>query len=311
MKRLIGFVALAVAFASAWSCQKGEAEPEVMETVVSVQIPGESDSRTVSMAEKTDIVYFEVWDESFQNKLFPYPGSEANHAEVKECRAEIILQLVKDQTFNLIFWAQNEKCGAYSWENLKNIKVDYAKFTADQKDVYDAFYAVMDNMVADGESKIVRLYRPFAQINFGASGLSTSIGDIELSGNSVTVSEVASTFNTVSGMGADPVSNVTFTTESDFVEDRTIEVGAKTYDWVAMNYLLVASGESSKPSADVTVSADFVTNFGAVHHYVTNVPIERNYRTNIVGDLFRAGAKLNIIVVPDFKGDKPVIEINQ
>ena len=310
MKKLLGYVALAAAFASSASCQKGADVAEMRETVISVQIPVESATRTVSQAEKTDIVYYEIWDESFQKRLFPYSGSEVNHAEVLGGNASITLDLVKDQTFNLIFWAQNKGCGAYSWTDLKNIKVDYSKFTADQKDVYDAFYAVMTNMVADGRPKTVYLFRPFAQINFCASSLQTSIGDIVLSGNSVTVSEVAGTFNTVSGMGMDPVSDVTFTTAADLVEDKTIEVGTKTYDWVAMNYLLVSSANAARPAAEVTVTADFMTNFGTVHHNILYVPVERNHRTNIVGDIFRAGTDLKIIVNPAFDKDK-LVEINQ
>lgn len=297
------------------SCQKeaSEAEvPETVETVFTVQIPSEAETRTVSKAEKTDIVYYEVWDEAFAQRLFPYPGSEENSAIVSGCAAEITIDLVKDQKFNLIFWAQNKDCGAYSWADLKKVNVDYSKFKEDQKDIYDAFYAVMENVEGDGKSKTVRLYRPFSQVNFCATELQTTLGPITLSGNTVTVSEVATTFDTRTGLGENPRKDVAFGTSADFVEDKTIEVDSKTFHWVAMNYLLVASTSVENPSVNVTVKADFVTNFGTVHHDVLNVPIQRNYRTNIVGDLFTTGAKLNIIVDPGFmKPDKPTIEINK
>ena len=298
----------------AGGCQKEGSEGEVpasVKTTFSVQIPMEPQTKDVSKAEKTDIVYYEVWDEAFEQRLFPYEASQENFARVNGCAAEVIIDLVQDQKFNLVFWAQNEACGAYSWDDLKKINVDYGKFTDDQKDVYDAFYAVLPDVEGDGQPKTVRLYRPFAQVNFCATELQTTLGPITLSGNTVTVSEVATTFNTRTGLGENPAANVAFSTDAGFVEDQTIEVDSQSFHWVAMNYLLVASPSVENPSVNVTVKADFVTNFGTVHHDVFNVPVQRNYRTNIVGDLFTTGAKLNIIVDPGFvKPDKPTIEIN-
>ena len=305
---------LASALLAGSSCQNESSEAEVaesVETVFAVQIPSEPMTKYVSKAEKTDVVYYEVWDADFQKRLFPYPGSMENNAPVSGCAAEISIDLVKGQKYNLIFWAQNAGCGAYSWTDLKKVNVDYSKFKDDQKDVYDAFYAVMENVEGDGKPKTVRLYRPFSQVNFCAAELKTTLGPITLSGNTVTVSEVATTFVTRTGLGENPAKNVTFGTAADFVEDKTIEVDSKTYHWVAMNYLLVPSSSVDKPSVNVTVTADFATDFGTVTHNVPNVPIQRNYRTNIVGDIFTAGAKLNIIVDPGFvKPDKPTIEIN-
>ena len=300
---------VAGALLMAGGCQKEGSEGEVpasVKTTFSVEIPMEAQTKDVSKAEKTDIVYYEVWDEAFEQRLFPYEASQENFARVNGCAAEVIIDLVQDQKFNLVFWAQNEACGAYSWNDLRKVNVDYSKFTDDQKDVYDAFYAVLPDVEGDGQPKTVRLYRPFAQVNFCATELQTTLGHITLSGNTVTVSEVATTFNTRTGLGENPAANVAFSTAAGFVEDQTIEVDSQTFHWVAMNYLLVAS------ASNVTVNADFVTNFGTVHHDVFNVPVQRNYRTNIVGDLFTTGAKLNIIVDPGFvKPDKPTIEINK
>jgi hypothetical protein len=306
MKKLLGYVMVAGALLMAGGCQKEGSEVEVpasVKTTFSVQIPMEPQTKDVSKAEKTDIVYYEVWDEAFQQRLFPYEASQENFARVNGCAAEVIIDLVQDQKFNLVFWTQNEACGAYSWNDLRKVNVDYSKFTADQKDVYDAFYSV-EKVVVDGSPKSVYLYRPFAQVNFGASQMNSSLGKILLQGNTVEISEVAGTFNTVAGVGENPVKNVVFSTKADFVEDKTIEVDNSTLSWVAMNYLLVSS-------TNVEVTANFSTNFGNVRHVVENVPVQRNFRTNIVGDLFTTGASLRIIVKPDFvKPEIPPIEIN-
>ena len=85
-------------------------------------------------------------------------------------KATIKLQLVKDLNYDVVFWAQAEECKAYTfyWENA-TMTVDYKGLAND--DYRDAFYAVrQDLMVTDGLlEETVYLYRPFAQINFGAA----------------------------------------------------------------------------------------------------------------------------------------------
>ena len=312
MKKLIGIAIVAACLGLVLSCQKeGWGTRKSVQAVFSVQVPVESVTRAVSQGEKADVVFYEVWDEDFSERLYPHSGKEDNSAEVRGGVAEIVMDLVKDQTFNLIFWAQNEDCGAYSWQNLKNVDVDYAKFTSDQKDVYDAFYAVVAGFRPDGSSKTVYLYRPFAQINFCASKMTTTMGELSLQGNIVKVSQVARTFSTISGTGINPINDVTFTTEAGYVEDRIIEVDGNDFTWVSMNYLLVPTLSYDKPSATVNLTADFETELGTVRQSVVNVPIQTNHRTNIVGDLFTAGTTLKIVVDPDFnKPDKPTIEVN-
>lgn len=305
MKKLFAYIVLLGVSAFLCSCEKEMDCEGTAETTFNVQVPAQQSlTRTVSQGENADVVYYEVWDEDFAKRLFPYPGSGDNVAPIKGGSASITLDLVREQVYNIIFWAQNSGCGAYRWSDLKEVNVDYSKFTADQKDVYDAFYSV-ERVVVDGSPKSVYLYRPFAQVNFGASQMNSSLGKILLQGNTVEISEVAGTFNTVAGVGENPVKNVVFSTKADFVEDKTIEVDNSTLSWVAMNYLLVSS-------TNVEVTANFSTNFGNVRHVVENVPVQRNFRTNIVGDLFTTGASLRIIVKPDFvKPEIPPIEINQ
>ena len=63
-----------------------------------------------------------------------------------------------------------------------------------------------------------------------------------------------------------------------------------------MNYLLPVG-------SNVSVSATFYTNVGSVSHSINEVPLTKNYRTNIVGDLYTNDAQLIIKVLPGFDGD--------
>ena len=298
MKKLIYIVGvLLFAFAA---CQKDEAKGghgEEYLARLSVQVPEDVQTKAVAQAALVDIVYYEAWTEDFKTLLF------AGSGVVNERVAEIEVALVKDQTYQFIFWAQNENTASpYSWTDLKKVNVDYSKFTVNNKDCYDAFYDV-ETIEADGEDKVVRLYRPFAQLNFGASTLNADSGEFAITANTVTVSKHAKAFDTIKGTAVEYVdAPVTFTAstgglvQSETQDDKDLKVGDGAYYWVAMNYLLVPAEQSTT----VTVDATFTTQIGTVKHKILNVPINKNYRTNIVGDLFTTSSTLKIVVEESF-----------
>lgn len=303
MKRLIYIVALALGVTA--GCQKdGVRGDDQMECVkMRVEIPQEAQTKAVSEGNLVDVVYYEVWSADFKSKL------HSNSADVRGCKAEIDVALVKDQTYTMVFWAQKKSVtdgfqSPFYWSDLKRVNVNYSKFTQNNKDWYDAFYCV-ETVIADGKEKTVRLYRPFAQLNFGTSTLSTAFGEFSIDSNTVTVSQLATAFDTEHGYAyADSyVSNVTISANAGGLvqqenEDRKdLEVGGETYYWVAMNYLLVPSQDKATVKVDLT----FNTSGGSLSHSLENVPIKKNYRTNIVGDLFTSSTHLQIVVDPNFK----------
>ena len=114
MKRLIYIVALALGVAGA--CQKdGARSGEGVQCVnrLSVEIPQEVQTRTVSQGSLVDAVYYEVWSEDFKTRLF------YNNAPVEGCRAEVDIALVKDQTYQMILWAQ-KNWYRQQWTSLSN-----------------------------------------------------------------------------------------------------------------------------------------------------------------------------------------------
>ena len=302
MKKIFAFAAFAAMIFAAGSCQKNETiggRGEACVTKFSVEMPQEAQTRSVSEGENVDVVYYEIWDEDFANILGS--GEEA----ITGGRLEKEFVLVKNQTYNFIFWAQKgfESDAPFSWDNLKKIKIDYSKFTSNNKDCYDAFYSTAADIVADGNTKTVYLTRPFAQLNFGASTMNADSGEFAITANTVTVSKHAKAFDTIKGTAVEYVdAPVTFTAstgglvQSETQDDKDLKVGDGAYYWVAMNYLLVPAEQSTT----VTVDATFTTQIGTVKHKILNVPINKNYRTNIVGDLFTTSSTLKIVIEESF-----------
>ena len=298
------YIILSVVSLLCLSCQKeqgGNSEGEVSTSFV-LHL-GENGTKSVSQANLVDRVYYEVWDDSFQMRLFPTEENQENFVPVEGSVAQVDIKLLKDQTFNIIFWAQNSGCNVYSWSDLKNVSVDYAGFTSNNKDIYDAFYAV-EQVYSNGKDKTVYLHRPFAQLNFGTDNMDTSLGEIAILSNSVEVSEVATSFNTLLGRSnADSyISNVVFSApqgglvQQEREDKKDLSAGNANYYWVAMNYLLIPS----TTDASVVVNAQFTTQFGTVSHSINNVPLKKNHMTNIVGDLFTNDASIKVVVVPVF-----------
>lgn len=311
MKKLLFFAAAALGMFAA-SCQK---EPENVVNdgkavvTLSVEVPGTPQTRDIAQAENANIVYFEVWNSDWSKKLPVYmeDGTTLYESTAVSGRKAIVeLTLVADQTYNFIFWAQHDDCGAYSWETLKNVNVDYSVMELDgNNDEYDAYYAVKTIKVNGAINETVVLYRPFAQLNFGASRMATSFGPVEVGKTKVTVTGLATSFNTIDGVGENETGAVTFEAEDIATEKEMLVTENGEYTWIAMDYMLML-----KDSDLVSVEASFELGMEVpVHHAIANVPLKKNYRTNIIGDLFAADAKLQIVIDQSFLKDDDGISV--
>ena len=276
---------------AAVSCQRESV------TRVRVQIPEELRTKSVSMGQNVDIVHYEVWSADFNTLLL------SDSQPISGGVLEMEIDLVQDLSYNLIFWAQHQDANSpYSWSTLKKINVDYSKLSENNKDCYDAFYDV-EEILADGTDKTVILTRPFAQLNFGTTTMTASFGDFTIDSNQVTVSKYAKAFDTVNNKAVDYVetpmtikASLGGLVQEERADKMDLKVGDTYYYWVAMNYLLVPADDN----ATVDVVVTFNTNIGPVSHSLPNVPLKKNYRTNIVGDLFINSSSLQVVVSPNF-----------
>ena len=305
MKKLFFFAAAALAMLSAASCQKEPvASVEGGNAVVSLSIalPEAPQTRAIAQAENADIVYFEVWNSDWTKKLpvKDKDGKPFNSAEVEGRKANIELTLVADQTYNFLFWAQNEACGAYDVTDLKNVKIKYDVMADPQgkDDSFDAFYKADTIKVNGAVNETVVLYRPFAQLNFATNRMKTSFGDVVLGDSEVTVKGLATSFNTIKGVGEIENEPATVTFKANGLatdvagKTEMLKTNGGEYTWLTMDYMLM------KDKSDlVEVEASFDLGMDVpVEHKIANVPLKKNYRTNIIGDVFAADAKLQIII---------------
>ena len=162
-------------------------------------------------------------------------------------------------------------------------------------DAYDAFTNV-DVISVDGSvSKDITLVRPFAQLNIATvvpgptEAHPDRYTDFQVATTSVAVQGVAQSFNVGAQVG-ETVGQVTFAEAAPVNQQFSTACPA----YISMNYVFVPANQSN-----VTVSYDINTNnYGTVNNTVPNVPVARNYRTNIVGNLLTSDVDYNVELAP-------------
>ncbi|MBP1541821.1 MAG: hypothetical protein ILA25_06590 [Prevotella sp.] len=249
-------------------------------------------------------------------------GSEAT-ATVSGNTATVNFQLVKGQTYNFAFWAQNPNATALAFDaENKKVTVNYDKAN---DETLDAFTAHVNGLEVTGAvSKSVVLKRPWAQLNYGATQADVKaahLAGIDVKKTKVTVNNVFKTLNLLDGTVADPqtadfelalnaIPNGQNQVAVDIDGTNTQNYGKLTvnstdYAYMGLNYLLVG-GENDTQSlikADLSLykENDDVTPVNTIAF--SNVPVQRNYRTNIVGNLLTSQTQFNITLNPMYDDD--------
>ena len=301
MKKIFWIAAAVAGVFTAASCQKEIQKSNGSEAVVTltVDVPESPVTKAISDAGQTDIVYYEIWNSDWSTKLYPIDADDVNYATVQNKKATVEFTLITDQTYNFIFWAQNKNCGAYDVSELKTVKINYDVLAANgNSDVFDAYYATKKIAVSGSIKETVTLYRPFAQLNFGSSKMQSLFGDVTVEETLIKVSGLATTFNTVEGIGQDAAAESVAFKANGIISSEPLKVDGVEYTWITMDYMLM---EGIQSMVEVLASFDVAGVDNPVEHAIANVPLKKNFRTNILGELFTSGAALTVVIDPTFQ----------
>lgn len=242
--------------------------------------------------------------------IAPTTGSPTKEVPMTGGSATYSARLVTGQKYTFVFWADYQATGytspyTYNAAN-QTISVNYNAACNDER--RDAFYAVIPNVTITGAySQSVNLKRPFAQVNFGVTtedyNAAVAAG-VTVNGAAVKFTKAANAINLLDGTTSGEV-DATFTTATSPSEE--LSAAGTTYKYVAMNYVLV--GKDEKTLSDITLTLDATGAASGTPEYTyTNIPLQGNYRTNIVGDLFTSPANINITVDTNFAGDETHVQ---
>lgn len=311
MKKLL-FIATSIAalFFTA-SCQQENLEPEMSATSVTytVEVP-QVETKAIGDGANVNQLIYEVWRTAGKNDKTLAAGNGTERLYVAEAAREtdgkfrFTVDLVQDQNYTILFWAQVKDAGYYNTSDLKNVTFSEGRKLVSNNDERAAFYGI-DHIVGTEPkaSETVELTRPFAQINLGSvprTEEQDKVYKLTADYAFVKVTGAATSFNVATATAGEETTTWAFGKAED--PSETLTVNKTDYDWVAMNYIFVP-----KNQANVTVDYMIYTNHGDVTNTVLNVPVQKNYRTNIVGNLLTSKTEYTVELDTDWYTPEYVI----
>lgn len=315
MKRYFKTItAVVLAALTTAACQKenfGDATPAGQEVDVTLDLLApQIGTKSYGGGTTAKTVYVHVYQQDANGNLtYIQPAAEgaslktpSQSLTLNGLKATYSTRLVTGQTYTFVFWAQADNA-PYTYDaEAKTITVNYASAKGNDES-RDAFYNVLPNVKIEGAyTASVQLARPFAQLNFGVTSedyAAAKAAGLEVTAAEVKLTHAATSLNLLDGTTAGD-KTVTFVKAALPADPNDIlKAGGKDYKYVAMDYVLV--GKSAKTLSDVTLTLTATGTHSATPRFTySNVPLQANYRTNIVGNLFTSPAEVNITVDPAF-----------
>ena len=279
---------------------------ETTEVSFNVEVPGETVvTKGISDAASVNELVFQAF---LQHKYtdaetgkpvteyIPVPG-ETKIVPVADKKANVTASLVKGQTYSFIFWAQASGTGYYNTSDLRSVKMNVGNVKANDPKM-DAFWAYdSKTMTSSPYAKSITLYRALAQVNFGAPANRV---DAVVTKSTVSMTDVPDTFHPILGGSSTACEgSVDITFAENATIDENLTVAGVDYSYLATAYVFAPKSDKklTDAKATFTMSTGKTTSVSA-----PNVPIQGNYRTNILGDLLTVGATFNVKIDSEFKG---------
>lgn len=300
-KKLLKSFAAAAMSVLAIACAKeqvGPGEGAMVEATFSVDVPGVIGTKAGEGTKATKL-YYQVFDAEGT----PVTGLPMQVKDI-HVSTTVNFQLIKDQTYNFVFWAQTAEDGYYTVNDLRTITANYEGKNSNDEN-FDAFFAVEKAITINGPiTKTVTLKRPFAQINVATTdvlkaGETTVNVDFTGATSAVTVKDVPTVFSPLTDELSSPVNALQFASAAIPGGNFAVTGSTETYKYLAVNYVFApVDGTVYDVEAALNVAGKDVT------VKVPSVPAKRNYRTNIYGNLLTTTADFNVEIDPGFAGDE-------
>ena len=309
-KQFFATLAMATALTMFTACSSEDA-PQAKQggeatVTFSVQLPGELNSRygdgaeaqtlKVAVYDAADVNTTKTALNVFKTDAGTVDGSNVLTTSMNNSLTKNIqLQLASGKTYTVVCWA--DAGGAtYTFDPAsQSITANYGGVMNNDEKL-DAFYGAQSFTVNGDATETVQLRRPFAQLNIGAQDFAAA----EAAGYTVSKTEVKVTvpnsLNLTSGVTTGS-EEVTFA--SNDIPAETVafpSTAAADARYLSMTYLLAGADKG-------VVDVDFnIAGSNDISRSFSSVPVQRNYRTNIYGNLLTNTVDFTVEIVPAFEG---------
>ena len=305
--KTLKYLAAAALTLLAVSCNKEQVaevpDGQMVDVTFTAALPGEMATKAIGDGQTAKKLYVSVYENDDAKTKLDLDKT----ATFTDLKTQVTFSLVKGKTYNFVFWAQAAEGAPYDVTDLKNIKISYEGAEANDEK-RDAFYATRKELKVNGAlTETIKLYRPFAQVNFGTADYDAAVAaGVEPVKSVFTATDVATIFDTFEAEGKEAKDVVTFTESA--LPGETLVTKAGDYKWMTMNYILPMGKQDAKHISNVT--AEFIPETGiTVKASSPQTPVQNNYRTNILGNLLTSQVIFNIEIVPIFNEPDNDIDI--
>lgn len=300
-KVLFSTVAMSALMLMATSCaddQTSDLKAGAESTVtITAQLPGDMGTRAFADGTKATELHYAVYEKGTTTRLAVCKKADGTKGQLEGTatmtglQTTISLQLTTGKEYDFVFWADAPGDNVYTFNSEnQTVTVNYAN-AENNTDNLDAFFGQKKALKVSGNMSISQeLRRPFAQINIGTDDFDAAAA----AGYTVSESTIGvatyQTLNLLSEEVSNPVT-ATFVKKPIPTEDSKFSVNSKDYKYLSMSYVLVP-----KDKETVNIAFDYTL----TNRTFTNVPVQRNYRTNIFGSLLTNTADFNVVIAPGF-----------
>lgn len=318
MKKFFYYAAALAALVSASACQRealvDDTQAEEVEVTFTISTESAISTKSIGYADtyEKELQLYVYKDGVLLDKLVP---EIEDFDGVGDLDARATVRLVKGQEYDFVFWAQAEGKNYYKInpDYPPSVTVDYNGLNANEEN-RDAFYDVIEDFhVSAGMlPQNVTLRRPFAQINVGTTQEdidAAKVAGVEIDKTSVTLSNVANKFNfferTAEGSEEVNFQSALIPAQDLVVYSNKDYPTEHLYYYLSMNYILVADQTPGAKDILEDYKITFWQDTREINTIsVPNVPVRRNWRTNIIGEsLLTDYASFIITIDPHFYGE--------
>ena len=299
---------LAIACAKEPVAVNGDGETSTVSFTVEVPETAVA-TKGISDASTTDELICQVFLNPSKDVYTPITELEQKVAvDVATHKAKVEFSLVKGNRYAFIFWAQASGTDYYDTSDLRSVKMKVDNVKANDPKM-DAFWAAptLTTTSSTIKDQNITLLRALAQVNFGA--VLPALGRVDavtVTTSKISMTGVPDTFHPFLGgksTACEGSFDITFAENATIDEKLTVE--GVDYSYLATAYVFAPKSDQklTDAKATFTMSTGKTTSVSA-----PNVPIQGNYRTNILGDLLTVGATFNVKIDSEFKGDDRIYD---
>lgn len=222
-------------------------------------------------------------------------------------KAHVGIELISQRSYIILFWAQVDQTWVEGTD-FDLLNIECPDTLTGNSEAYAAYSGVaFVSNIKGSRAESVTLSRPFAQVNIASSSPSSAVeilsSSVKILSSSVKIIGAAPTFNVATQTAGGDPKTVTF----EAAATPAGQFSADYQHYIARNYIF-ANGPVSVGYVINTKNHGTISTLDAP---ICNVPVAKNYRTNILGNLLTSDMVYEVDIHENWSGELSNVPVAQ